>query len=73
MIWTAQLDSSLVYTKENRKNDVDLDEEDKELLFDQTEQFVESKPIIDYKEPVLQEVNLEDKPASDYQELVEEE
>lgn len=44
---SAQLDSSLVYTKENRKNDVGLDDEDKELLFDQTENLVDSKSPID--------------------------
>jgi hypothetical protein len=42
---SAQLDSSLIYTKERHAgDDQDLDDDDKELLMDQTEHFIEKRP-----------------------------
>lgn len=52
-----QLDSSLIYTKERLAGaDQDLDDDDKELLLDQTEQFVESKPKMDHLEEQAPEI-----------------
>lgn len=60
---SAQLDSSLVYTKENRKNDVGLDDEDKELLFDQTENLVDQSPIDQQDEVQQEQEQLQESPS----------